>query len=55
LPLFTSHPSQEACVVTSEFIELYAIDFDDMRHIMTVYPQVVSNMAAAFALRLEDG
>ena len=54
MPLFTSHASQEAFVVTSEFIELYAIDFDDMRHIMTVYPQVVSNMAAAFALRLED-
>ena len=53
-PLFTSHPSQEACVVASEFIELYAIDFDDMRHIMTVYPQVVVNLAAAFALRLED-
>jgi len=53
-PLFTSHPSQDACVVTSEFIELYAIDFDDMRHIMTVYPQVVINAAAALALRLED-
>jgi predicted MFS family arabinose efflux permease len=51
--LFTQHPSREAYVVASDFIEFYIIDHAYIRELMNVYPHIGINMGRFFALQLE--
>ena len=54
LPLLTGHSSRESYVVTSDYIELYILDYDHMRDLMALYPTIAVNLGRSLALRLEE-